>query len=1001
MLLTVLRPGGMLSRLQRQILATVVFWGLGNPIAIAQMIPDNSLGTESSEVVPISETGDVITGGARRGGNLFHSFREFNIEAGRGGYFLNPSSDIRNILARVTGSSRSQILGELGILNAPGVTSNPTLFLLNPNGIVFGPNASLNVGGAFVASTADAIRLGDRGEFNATAPETSNLLSIDPSALLFAQLNPQSIVSRGNLGVPDGRSLWLIGGDVSLEGGAIIARDGQLAIGAVGGQATIELTDGLSFPSNAPRADVTLSNGAIVGVIGDRGGRLNITARNIQLVQGSAIGGGINGVGSTTNQAEAVTLDATDTIRLQGSGVVNGVTADAVGNAGEVRVRTNSLILTDGAVIGSSSAAQGNAGNVTIDANRIVLNNSAISSGIETGGNGSGGNIRIATETLSLVNGSRVSAELVGQGEAGNVTIDAGDRIVMDGVNSIGQASSILSSTFSGTIGNAGNVRIRTGSLLMSNGAALVTATAGNGNAGDVTITARDRVHLDGSGSGIAASVRPSAIGNAGDVTLRADSLSITNGAALGAVTAGQGNGGNVTITTRDRILLSDLNNDLLTGGIGNGVQATGMGNGGNIRLSTNSLTVRDNASLATTTEGQGNAGSIFITARDRIRFANGGNAVSGVIRGSRGNAGNIRLQTTTLEAVSGGRILAATDGTGDAGNITIEASDRVEFDSGAVALSSSGLIFPALGNAGNIRIDTGSLAIRNQAQLAASVILGQGTTGDVIIRARDSVVVSGNAVISVRNLQQQNAGNLDIQAESIQLDDGAVLNGASNLGRGGNIQLEAADSLVLRRNSSILATSDVLGNEGNIGIRTNFLVAVPTEDSDIVAVSRIDRGEAGNNIDITAQGIYGTEYRPILTPGSDITATGTVSIVLPDVDPSRSLVALPVETVDASGLIAQRCPTGSNRSGEFVVTGRGGLPPTPNQLPNTEAITSWVTPSPDQTPAASLHPIPPQAIVEAQGWVQDASGQVRLVAETPSSHQVQLSNRSIACPAA
>ncbi|MFY7804691.1 MAG: filamentous hemagglutinin N-terminal domain-containing protein, partial [Limnoraphis robusta] len=121
---------------------------------VAQIVPDNSLGNENSVVTPNVNIRGInsnrIDGGAVRGGNLFHSFQEFNIREGRGAYFSNPDNII-NILTRVTGGNISEILGTLGVLG------NANLFLINPNGIVFGPNARLDVGGSFFATTADGI----------------------------------------------------------------------------------------------------------------------------------------------------------------------------------------------------------------------------------------------------------------------------------------------------------------------------------------------------------------------------------------------------------------------------------------------------------------------------------------------------------------------------------------------------------------------------------------------------------------------------------------------------------------------------------------------------------------------------------------------------------------------------------------------------------------------------------------------------------------------------
>ena len=183
---------------QLGVLGAVVAGAIASGFECAQaqskIVPDSTLGAESS-VVQTSSNGspiEIISGGAIRGGNLFHSFLEFNVSLGRGAYFLSPNVDIQNILARVTGSNPSEILGTIGTYGA----SNPNLFLINPNGIIFGQNASLDVGGSFVATTANAVLLGNNGIFSASEPAKSNLLSVNPSALLFNAISGQGIVNR-------------------------------------------------------------------------------------------------------------------------------------------------------------------------------------------------------------------------------------------------------------------------------------------------------------------------------------------------------------------------------------------------------------------------------------------------------------------------------------------------------------------------------------------------------------------------------------------------------------------------------------------------------------------------------------------------------------------------------------------------------------------------------------------------------------------------------------
>ena len=277
----------------------------------SNIIPDNSLGAESSGVVPLDSAGlnvDVIDGGAIRGGNLFHSFAEFNVAELRGAYFRNPSSDIQNILARVTGNNPSEILGTLGIFNGTGVISNPDLYLINPNGIIFGENASLDVGGSFIASTANGINLGETGLFSATEPEKGQLLSINPSALFFNAVNSQAeIINRSiasnivleavlngtvnpstkELRVPDGKSLFLVGGNLTLDGGFIGAPSGRIELGSVAGIGSVSINDTekgltLGYENVNKFGEIKLSNSANISVGGENGGNIQKLLMKIQ-----------------------------------------------------------------------------------------------------------------------------------------------------------------------------------------------------------------------------------------------------------------------------------------------------------------------------------------------------------------------------------------------------------------------------------------------------------------------------------------------------------------------------------------------------------------------------------------------------------------------------------------------------------------------------------------------------------------------------------------------
>ncbi|MEW6498958.1 MAG: filamentous hemagglutinin N-terminal domain-containing protein, partial [Cyanobacteriota bacterium] len=246
-------------------------------LAQSNIVPDDTLDGESSFVVP-NINGlpvEAIGGGAQRGQNLFHSFEEFNVSEGRGAYFFSPNAAIQNILARVTGTNRSEILGVLGTFG----NSQPNLFLVNPNGIVFGENARLDMGSSFVASTANSLVFNNGFEFSTTNPQAPPLLTVNvPLGLQYGE-NPGRIVNQSVFGlrVQPGRTLALVGGDVALEGGILFALNGRIELGSVAGNSRVSLTPtstgyALGYESVEDFKDIRLSQGARAASSGEGGG---------------------------------------------------------------------------------------------------------------------------------------------------------------------------------------------------------------------------------------------------------------------------------------------------------------------------------------------------------------------------------------------------------------------------------------------------------------------------------------------------------------------------------------------------------------------------------------------------------------------------------------------------------------------------------------------------------------------------------------------------------
>ncbi|HEY9657244.1 MAG TPA: filamentous hemagglutinin N-terminal domain-containing protein, partial [Allocoleopsis sp.] len=368
----------------------VVLW-MDDALAQRHPIADDTLGNERSIVTPEDNIrgrpGDRIEGGARRGDNLFHSFQEFNIEARRAVYFDDPG--VINILSRVTGGNVSDIQGTLGVLG------DANLFLINPSGIIFGPGARLDVGGSFMATTADSFVFENGFAFSATNPQAPPFLTVSvPIGLQYGTQTPGAIVNQGSLNVNSGQSLILAGGEITLDNGRLDARNllgGRIELGSVSGTGTVELEQSgsilsLSIPQALARSDVRIINGSVIDARAGDGGSISVTAQKLDILGRNLIATGIGREQGTANsQAGDIVLDATDTITVGTSLIANVVLSNAIGDAGNLRITAGALIV-EGSQFQTRTLGQGDAGDVIISArNQVLFDDGTVLSRVEEG----------------------------------------------------------------------------------------------------------------------------------------------------------------------------------------------------------------------------------------------------------------------------------------------------------------------------------------------------------------------------------------------------------------------------------------------------------------------------------------------------------------------------------------------------------------------------------------------------------------------------------------
>jgi filamentous hemagglutinin family protein len=560
--------------------------------ALAQITPDGTLGAESSVVTPNVDINglpsDRIDGGANRGTNLFHSFREFNIGEGQRAYFTNPDA-ITNILSRVTGNDPSDILGTLGVLG------NANLFLINPNGIIFGANARLDIGGSFVGSTANSLNFADGTSFSATAHPTTSLLTISVPIGLQYGSNASStseatsaplqkkgergvgIQVQGNgqglrattdlidttvgLRVQPNQTLALVGGDVALLGGTLKTAGGRIELGSVAGSGLVsliptELGLALGYSGVANFGDIHLSGTAAVDASGEGGGDIQVQGRRVTLQDGSQIeastlgaepGGTLAVTASESVEAIGITADGQFS-----SALATFVYPGATGAGGNLILETGRLIVRDGAQIGTSTFGSGAGGNLVVSARESVelIGRTAdlqLASGLFTsvqeGATDDSGNLTLETGRLIVRDGATVFTGTFGSGAGGNLVVSARESVEVIGSSADGQRQSSLTAQTSGT-GNVGDLTIETGRLNVRDEARVTVSSNGTGNAGNLEVAARS-IRLEDLAvlSADTAAEQGNIILHSGDLVLRRGSNITTN--ATGTAT-----GGNITLNT-------------------------------------------------------------------------------------------------------------------------------------------------------------------------------------------------------------------------------------------------------------------------------------------------------------------------------------------------------------------------------------------------------------------------------------------------------------------
>jgi filamentous hemagglutinin family protein len=933
----------------------------------AQIATDGSVGPKVSLRGGEIEIGADL--GTRRGDNLFHSFEKFGIAPGQTATFTGPGA-IKNVISRVTGGDISNIDGKLA-----SKVGQADLYFLNPAGVMFGPNATLDVPGSFHVSTAHELRFADGARFSAVDKVGSGLTVAPPEAFGFLDMPPGRIsVNQSQLQINPGKAFSLVGGNIDIAGGAsgaLSVPGGTVTLTSLSGAGQSRVSDGAV--EGTQKGTIGLTDQARITTSANGGGTVRIRSGSLILEDATIAADNTGGQDSTSGidlQASLLNIkNSRVSTEAQGSGRGGTVTI----RADEMALRTDKVPMADGPLgIRSDTNSRGDAGSISVQANHLVISGLIIPGSVmpgsdaiismissdartnSTGGN-AGGVTVIVKGTLELRDGSQIRSNtqaVRGTSGHGTVEVRAGHLVISDFPSSIQASIQSTTSNPSGPTASAGSVTVIADTLELRNGGSIHTLTQGSGGAGTVRVEA-NRLFVSGYGSYFATGILSDAgfsliagevSGAAGSVTVIVRGmLELHDGGVIRSDTWGTGKAGTVHVEA-DHLVISGYGNTGITSDTRahpkTGANRSATSSAGNVTVTANTLELHDFGKISSLTDTVGDAGSVTIQANRLLIVGAGGEreeegqytGISTDARiGSAGTAGNVTVIVTgTLELRNGGVISSNTQATGKAGTVRVEA-DRL-FASGDGSQSFTGISSAtggrstgatggrSTGAGGAVAVRAGTIHLRDNGAVSAES-QGSGTSGNVLIRTGNIRLENGGTV-TIASTGSGMGGALDITAEDTLELDNATVSTQTRTADASDVTLAAGHLMKLRDSSLSTSVGAGTGHGGSILIDAPLMIF---DNSPIIANAQ---GGSGGNITIRA----GQLIRP---PDSKITASGIVNgniaIAAPNTDISSSLVILPETLFDASSQLREACAArGGRPTSSLTAAGRGGLPPDP-----------------------------------------------------------------------
>ncbi|MGA1823912.1 MAG: filamentous hemagglutinin N-terminal domain-containing protein [bacterium] len=1015
-------------------LVLVSFMYILSSICYAEVISDSTLGQSGK----ILEGPDYLISedlGKNMGTTLFHSFEKFTLNTGESATFTGPAT-IENVISRVTGGEPSWIDGRVAF-----EIQGANLFFINPWGVMFGPHAQLDVTGSFHVTTADYIRLGENGRFNARQPENDILIVDPPSAFGFLDQDSADISMHGSfLQVPGEEALSLVGGDVELtEGSILFASGGRINVASTASSGEVALTESNCDVSSFDHlGTIQAREGSYICTNGEGGGRIfirghgfvldnsNIWAETLGEKDGDTIDislhedlivkneAKISGASAGAGRGSNITVKA-DEIDCIDDGVLD-VSSFAEGYGGDIRLEAKNVELKDGGRINLTPLGSASGGKLKIEAEESVLisGTGTLPSGIYNAslgnqnagcieittsslkltdngyllgvsrGEGAGAHITMEVDDLEIAHGGTINISSLSSGQGGSVEIKADDSIVISGSSDSSDSKISSIESYAYDSGDAGMIDITTSHLSLTEAGFIGGEALGGGNGPDISVQATGDIVIsgivNGRSSGISSETEgqgdgghitiearslsinnrgvilgacgEEAQGNASDIQIKVENLDITEGGAISSTSLGEGEAGAITIVSDNSITVSGRYTDdpegdtydlsfIASDAAGTGtagcitisskilalddgyIEASsvyGTGDAGTINVDVEKLRVSHGSQITTSSHGSGHGGDLTIYADESIHISDPLSSISSSTSAS-GDGGTVFLHTPLLVVENSGAVNAVAVGEGDAGDLHIEVDNLTIHSGGCISANTVGS-----GHGGNITVDAHeSILISHigwtEEDLVVSGITsmadGPGAAGSITINS-PSLHVTDDAVIIVDTLHEGNAGDIILDIETLILKDaGSILANTDGAGHGGNIRIEAADSILLSGYYTSISSSssaDLGGDCGSIFISTPHVLL--DNDGGMRTVT-LGSGEAGTiTLDAKNIDIHNGGYISVNTEGSghggnlEITASEAISLSGKSHNGYASALLSKASDTGAGGSISLHTPT-------------------------------------------------------------------------------------------